>query len=57
MPILGINYEKCNNCQNCYNACTRYFRRDREQNKIVFKDPNNSLFILLKVLKEFFLCY
>ncbi|MHA2040043.1 MAG: nitroreductase family protein [Promethearchaeota archaeon] len=41
MPILGINYEKCDNCQNCYNACTRYFRRDREQNKIVFKDPNN----------------
>ncbi|MHA2184856.1 MAG: nitroreductase family protein [Promethearchaeota archaeon] len=40
MPILGINYDKCNNCENCYNACTRYFRRDREQNKIIFKDPN-----------------
>ena len=41
MPILGIDYEKCNNCQICYNACTRYFRRDKEQNKMVFEDPNN----------------
>ena len=41
MPILGIDYEKCNNCQNCYNACVRYFRRDKEQNRIVFEDPNN----------------
>ncbi|MFX1326221.1 MAG: nitroreductase family protein [Promethearchaeota archaeon] len=41
MPILGIDYEKCNNCQICYNACSRYFRRDKEQNRIVFVDPNN----------------
>jgi len=41
MPILGIDYEKCNNCQNCYNACTRYFKHDKEQNRIVFVDPNN----------------
>ena len=41
MPILGIDYEICNNCQNCYNACARYFRRDKEQNRIVFEDPNN----------------
>ncbi|MFX1530533.1 MAG: nitroreductase family protein [Promethearchaeota archaeon] len=41
MPILGIDYDKCNNCQNCYNACTRYFRRDKEQKRIIFVDPNN----------------
>ena len=41
MPILGIDYEKCDNCQICYNACTRYFRRDKELNKMVFEDPNN----------------
>lgn len=41
MPILGIDYEKCNNCQICYNACSRYFKRDKEQNRIVFVDPNN----------------
>ncbi len=40
MPILGIDYDKCNNCQICYNACSRYFRRDKELNKIVFEDPN-----------------
>ena len=41
MPILGIDYEKCNNCQICLNACSRYFRLDKEQNKIVFDDPQN----------------
>ncbi len=41
MPILGIDYEKCNDCQICYNACYRYFRRDKELNKMVFEDPNN----------------
>jgi nitroreductase/NAD-dependent dihydropyrimidine dehydrogenase PreA subunit len=41
MPILGIDYEKCNNCQICINACWRYFRHDKEQKKIVFDDPNN----------------
>ncbi|MHA2007346.1 MAG: nitroreductase family protein [Promethearchaeota archaeon] len=41
MPILGIDYEKCNNCQICYNACSRYFKHDKELNKMVFDDPNN----------------
>ena len=41
MPILGIDYEKCNNCKICINACFRYFRRDEEQNKIIFDDPQN----------------
>ena len=41
MPILRIDYNKCNNCQNCYYAWTRHFRRDKELNKIIFKDPDN----------------
>jgi ferredoxin len=41
MPVLGIDYEKCNNCQRCYDACSRYFKRDREQDRMVFVDPNN----------------
>ncbi|MFX1378226.1 MAG: nitroreductase family protein [Promethearchaeota archaeon] len=45
MPILGIDYEKCNNCQICYYVCTGYFRRDKELNKIVFEDPNNLCYL------------
>ncbi len=41
MPILGIDYEKCNNCQICINSCARFFQHDKEQNKIVFEDPNH----------------
>ncbi|MFW9876457.1 MAG: nitroreductase family protein [Candidatus Thorarchaeota archaeon] len=41
MPILGIDYEKCDNCQICRTACIRYFRRDKELNKMVFEDPNH----------------
>ncbi|MFX0010778.1 MAG: nitroreductase family protein [Candidatus Hermodarchaeota archaeon] len=41
MPILGIDYEKCDNCQMCFYACTRYFRRDRDQNKVIFEDPEH----------------
>ncbi|MFX1290676.1 MAG: nitroreductase family protein [Promethearchaeota archaeon] len=41
MPILGIDYEKCDNCQICRFACIRYFRRDKELNKIIFEDPSN----------------
>jgi len=41
MPILGIDYEKCNDCQICANACSRYFRRDNELNRMVFDDPQN----------------
>ncbi len=43
MPILGIDYEKCNNCQICITACSKFmqsfFRRDIEQDKVVFDDP------------------
>ncbi|MFX1375104.1 MAG: nitroreductase family protein [Promethearchaeota archaeon] len=41
MPILGIDYGKCNNCQNCFYACLRCFRWDKEQKRIIFEDPNN----------------
>ncbi|MHA1914573.1 MAG: nitroreductase family protein [Promethearchaeota archaeon] len=41
MPILGIDYEKCNDCQICLNACSRYFRRDTELNRMEFYDPSN----------------
>ena len=37
MPILGIDYEKCNNCKICLNACIRCFRLDSEQDKIIFE--------------------
>ncbi len=45
MPILGIDYEKCNNCQICYYVCEGYFRRDKELNKILFEDPNNQCYL------------
>lgn len=38
MPIIGIDYEKCNDCNLCYTTCI-VFRRDKTQNKIIF---NNS---------------
>ncbi|MBA7616234.1 hypothetical protein ES703_23530 [subsurface metagenome] len=38
MSILGINYEECNNCNMCLTACL-LFRRDQEQDKVVFNDP------------------
>ena len=41
MPILGIDYEKCKNSKICLITCPRYFRQDKEQNKVVFEDPQN----------------
>jgi len=44
MPIIGIDYEKCNNCQICVDACyggTGCLKLDTEQNKIIFDDPKN----------------
>jgi len=44
MPILGIDYEKCNNCQICVSACyggTGCLRLDTEQNRVIFNDPQN----------------
>ncbi len=41
MPILGIDYEKCNNCKICREACPQFFKRDKEEDKIIFEDPFN----------------
>ncbi len=40
MSIIGINYEECNNCNLCVTTCM-LFRRDQEQDKIVFNDPTD----------------
>ena len=41
MPILGINVEKCTNCQSCLRDCpTRNFNMDEGQNLIVFNESN-----------------
>ena len=40
MSIVGINYEECNNCNLCHTTCI-LFRRDQEQDKIVFNDPTD----------------
>ncbi|MHA1671450.1 MAG: nitroreductase family protein [Promethearchaeota archaeon] len=44
MPVIGIDYEKCTNCQICLNACSsriKCFRFESEQNKVIFDDPQN----------------
>ncbi len=40
MSIKGINHEKCNNCNLCLITCI-LFRRDQDQDKIVFNDPTD----------------
>ena len=41
MPILGINLEKCSNCQACLRDCpTRNFSMDKTQNLVVFNESN-----------------
>ncbi len=35
MSIVGIDYEKCNNCKICSRTCF-LFKQDKEQNKITF---------------------
>ena len=43
MPVIGIDYEKCNNCQICLNACSggmRCIKLDSEKHKIIFVDPH-----------------
>jgi len=42
MPILGIDYEKCNNCKLCVKECRMRFLEDKENSRIVFSDPTNS---------------
>lgn len=38
MPIVGIDYEKCNNCKVCLSTCI-VFRYNQETEKIEYKDP------------------
>jgi len=47
MPVLGINYEKCSGCGTCLTSCPiqgRFFKKDVEQDKIIFEDPENFCF-------------
>jgi len=37
MSILGIDYEKCNDCNICLTSCI-LFRRDKTKNKVIFED-------------------
>ena len=44
MPVLGIDYEKCSGCGICLIACPlqgKFFKKDNEQDKIIFEDPEN----------------
>ena len=48
MPIIGIDYSKCNKCQICIDACyvgTRCFRLDEKQDKILFGDKENLCYL------------
>lgn len=39
--IKGINYEKCNNCNTCVSTCPECFKKDEDQNKIIFDNTQN----------------
>jgi nitroreductase/NAD-dependent dihydropyrimidine dehydrogenase PreA subunit len=41
MPILGIDYDKCNYCHNCIKACGNPLFLEVEE-KIEFRDPENQ---------------
>ena len=40
MPILGIDYEKCNGCRLCIQEC-RFYSLDEAKNKVLFEDLDN----------------
>jgi len=40
MPIVGIDYEKCNSCRLCIQECRFYFL-DEAKNKVLFEDLDN----------------
>ena len=37
MPIVGIDYEKCNGCRLCVQEC-RFFLLDVTESKVLFED-------------------
>ena len=41
MSIQGIDYEKCIQCRTCIEACSRTLFSDKDQNKVIFQDPQN----------------
>lgn len=42
MPIIGIDYEKCNSCRMCILECPRRFFLDESNNKVFFEDVDNT---------------
>jgi nitroreductase/NAD-dependent dihydropyrimidine dehydrogenase PreA subunit len=45
MPVKGIDYDKCINCGICITACSdpeRFFKKDKEQDKVIFEDPESE---------------
>ena len=40
MPIVGIDYEKCNGCRLCIQEC-RFYLLDEARNKVLFEDVDN----------------
>ena len=44
MPIIGIDLEKCNNCEECIDICVRRnYRIDDGQNQIYFDDSRDCI--------------
>ena len=42
MPILGIDYDKCINCNLCIKECVRRYREDKENGRIIYDDPTGT---------------
>ncbi|MFX1277044.1 MAG: nitroreductase family protein [Promethearchaeota archaeon] len=42
MPIIGIDYDKCINCNECMMECPNYLYEQDSSNEIKFNDPKNS---------------
>ena len=42
MPIIGIDYEKCNSCRMCIQECRKRFLLEESKNKVYFEDIDNS---------------